>query len=373
MKHVDEYRQPYRCRALVSQICAAASRPWTIMEVCGGQTHGLLRYGIDLELRGVIELLHGPGCPVCVTPVEAIDFAIELAQREDVIVASFGDMLRVPGSHKSLLSARSEGGRVQIVYSPMDAVQLAARHPELSIVFFAVGFETTAPATALAVQQANRYGLDNFSLLVSHVRVQPAMEMLIECSDCSVDGFLAAGHVCTVAGFDSYHEFVQEHRLPVVVTGFEPVDLLTGILECVRQLERGEVSVANCYQRSVAAAGNPCAMGIINDVYEICDRPWRGFGLVPRGGFRLREKWRRFDAQRRFNANALPIIEASDCRSGDVLAGRIKPTECAAFGTRCTPDSPLGAPMVSAEGVCAAYFQYVTHQPTSTAIENYHA
>lgn len=360
MKYLDEYREPHRCGALLAQIKSAATRPWSIMEVCGGQTHGLLRWGIDEQLRDTVELLHGPGCPVCVTPLEAIDFAVELASREDIIVASFGDMLRVPGSRGSLLQARAAGGNVRIVYSPLDAVQLAKQQPDMHVVFFAVGFETTTPATALAVQQADRLGLENFSLLVSHVCVQPAMEMLVASGDCRVDGFLAAGHVCAVAGFDSYRQFVERFRLPVVVTGFEPVDLLAGILECVTQLERGEAKVVNCYQRSVRSDGNPRALRIVDDVFEICDRPWRGFGVVPRGGLRLRERWSRFDAGRRCADSTLPVIESPECRSGEVLAGRIKPTECEAFGIRCTPEVPLGAPMVSAEGACAAYFRYAT-------------
>jgi hydrogenase expression/formation protein HypD len=358
MKYVDEYRRPQHCQRLLNEICQSATRPWTLMEVCGGQTHGLLRYGIDSALEGVVRLIHGPGCPVCVTPLESIDLAIELARRPDVIVTSFGDMLRVPGSCESLLQARAEGGNVRIVYSPLDAVRFAAEHPDRQVVFFAVGFETTVPATALAVHQAGKLGLTNFSLLVSHVRVQPAMEMLVQSEDNAVQGFLAAGHVCTVAGYKSYEGFVAKYRLPVVVTGFEPVDLLIGIQECVRQLESGETSVANCYGRSVVAPGNERALAIMDDVYEICDRPWRGLGIVPGGGFRLRGKWSQFDADRRYARRAMPVHECSECRSGDVLTGRIKPTECAHFGNRCTPDSPLGAPMVSAEGACAAYYRY---------------
>lgn len=358
MKHVDEYREPVRCRALLEQIRRTASRCWSIMEVCGGQTHGLLRWGLEEELQGVVELLHGPGCPVCVTPLEAIDLAVDLAAREDVIVASFGDMLRVPGSRGSLLAARAIGANVQIVYSPLDAVQLAAAHPQRQVVFFAVGFETTAPATALAVHQASRLGLTNFSLLVSHVRVQPAMELLAASEDCRVDGFLAAGHVCTIAGFASYQSFVERFRLPVVVTGFEPVDLLAGILTCLEQLELGEANVTNGYQRCVQTSGNRAALQLVESVYEVCDRPWRGFGIVPSGGLRLRKEWAHFDAELRFAHHSLPVLEPAQCRSGDVLAGRIKPTACEAFGTRCTPDVPLGAPMVSAEGACAAYYRY---------------
>jgi hydrogenase expression/formation protein HypD len=358
MKFVDEYRRPEHCERLIGEIRRTATQPWTLMEVCGGQTHGLLRYGIDNALEGTVRLIHGPGCPVCVTPLEAIDAAIDLSRRPDVTVTSFGDMLRVPGSRESLLDARADGGHVQIVYSPLDAVRFAQQNPDRQVVFFAVGFETTAPATALAVQQAGRLGLTNFSLLVSHVRVQPAMEMLAGSADCAVQGFLAAGHVCTVAGYESYQRFVETYRLPVVVTGFEPVDLLLGIHECVRQLEHGEARIVNCYSRTVAAPGNERALAIMDDVYEICDRPWRGLGLVPNGGFRLRPKWARFDAHMRFGHNIRPAQESLECLSGDVLTGRIKPTECPHFGVRCTPDSPLGAPMVSAEGACAAYYRY---------------
>jgi hydrogenase expression/formation protein HypD len=362
MKYVDEYRRPERCQRLLDEIRRAATRPWTLMEVCGGQTHGLLRYGIDQALDGVVRLIHGPGCPVCVTPLEAIDAAIELSRRPNVVMASFGDMLRVPGSRDSLLDARTQGGQLHIVYSPLDAVQYAEQHPDQEVVFFAVGFETTVPATALAVQQAGRLGLANFSLLVSHVRVQPAMEMLAASDDSAVEGFLAAGHVCTVAGYESYRRFVERFHLPVVVTGFEPVDLLLGILECVRQLECGEARVVNSYSRSVAALGNERALAIVDDVYEICDRPWRGLGIVPGGGFRLRTKWRQFDAEQRFGRAPLSIVESTECRSGDVLTGRMRPTECPHFGGRCTPDSPLGAPMVSAEGACAAYYRYAPNR-----------
>jgi hydrogenase expression/formation protein HypD len=358
MKYVDEFRQPDACQRLIREICQTATRRWTLMEVCGGQTHGLLRYGIDTALADAVRLIHGPGCPVCVTPLEAIDWALDLARRPGVTLASFGDMLRVPGSRESLLQARAEGASVRIVYSPLDAVRLAREQPDQHVVFFAVGFETTAPATAVAVHQAGQLGLDNFSLLVAHVRVQPAMEMLAASRDNIVEGFLGAGHVCTVAGYDSYHSFVRKHHLPVVVTGFEPVDLLTGILECVAQLEQGRAEVVNCYGRSAAAPGNVEALRIMDDVYEVCDRPWRGLGVIPGGGFRLRSKWARFDAERRFDRIAVAARESTECRSGEILTGRIKPTECEHFGNRCTPESPLGAPMVSAEGACAAYYRY---------------
>jgi hydrogenase expression/formation protein HypD len=358
MKYIDEFRRADIYRGLIRAIRQSASRTWTIMEVCGGQTHGLLRFGIDVDLEGVVRLIHGPGCPVCVTPLEAIDAAVELALRPGVTLASFGDMLRVPGSQHSLLQARASGGHVRIVFSPLDALKYAQENPEQHVVFFAVGFETTAPATALAVHQAERLGLENFSLLVSHVRVQPAMEILASSPDNSVQAFLGAGHVCTIAGFESYRSFVAKYRLPIAITGFEPIDLLTGILECVRQLESGEARVVNCYARSAAETGNTKALEIMDRVYEICDRPWRGLGLIPSGGLCLRHRWARFDAERRFDLATSPIVESSVCPSGDVLTGRIKPTECIFFGKQCTPGHPLGAPMVSSEGACAAYFRY---------------
>ncbi len=362
MKYVDEFRDPGAAEQLAAAIRKLASRRWVLMEVCGGQTHSLLRHGIEEVLHNTVELIHGPGCPVCVTPVEAIDFAQQLALHENVIVASFGDMLRVPGSRETLLGVRGRGGKVKTVYSPLDAVMLAQRHPDQQVVFFAVGFETTAPATALAVLQAERLELENFSLLVSHVRVQPAMEALMNSPDNRVQGFLAAGHVCTITGFDTYEEFVQQYRVPVVVTGFEPIDLLEGILECVRQLEAGRAEVSNCYARSVRQEGNQSAQDIVTQVYEIDDRPWRGFGTVPRGGYRLRAKYQKFDAEKRFEGVApnseLPVIAVETCRAADVLAGRLRPTQCPEFGLHCTPDSPLGAPMVSSEGACAAYFHY---------------
>ena len=328
------------------------------MEVCGGQTHGLLRHGIVQALDGQVRLIHGPGCPVCVTPLEAIDFAVELVQRPGVVMSSFGDMLRVPGSRGSLLRARASGGDVRIVYSPLDAVQIAVQNLDREVVFFAVGFETTTPATALAVQQAARLGLENFSLLVSHVRVLPAMELLAASKGNSVQGFLAAGHVCTVAGFACYQAFVRRFRLPVVVTGFEPVDLLAGILECVRQLEQGEATVCNRYARSVLPGGNRHALATMDAVYEPCDRAWRGIGVVPLGGLQLRPEWKKYDATGRFPRTVQPVDEPAECRSGEVLTGQIKPTECECFGYECTPENPLGAPMVSAEGACAAYYRY---------------
>lgn len=329
MKYVDEFRDPELARNLVKEIRSTATCRRVLMEVCGGQTHSLLRHGIEAELADVVELIHGPGCPVCVTPIEAIDLAQDLCRRPGVSVASFGDMLRVPGSRGSLLAARSQGGDVRTVYSPLDAVELARRYPARRVVFFAVGFETTAPATALAVLQAARLGLENFCLLVAHVRVQPAMEALMGSPDNRIQGFLAAGHVCTVMGYETYEEFTRHHRVPVAVTGFEPVDLLRGILECVRQLEGGTFEVRNCYRRSVRHAGNIAAQNLVRQVYEVADRPWRGLGIIPAGGLVLRPEWARFDAVARFGfADMLPILESPECRSGDILTGRIKPPAC---------------------------------------------
>lgn len=359
MKHVDEYRDPVLAKQLLSDIRALATRRWVLMEVCGGQTHGLLRSGIVQELEGCLELIHGPGCPVCVTPAATIDFAQQLALRPDVMLTSFGDMLRVPGSRESLLAVRARGGNVRIVYSPLDAVALARENPTQHVVFLAVGFETTAPATALAVLQAAELGLDNFSLLVAHVRVQPAMESLLQSGDCRVQGFLAAGHVCAVSGFHSYFELTERYHVPIVVTGFEPVDLLLGIKECVRQLEGGAAAVCNQYTRNVRESGNSAAMRIMSGVYQIADRTWRGLGTIPEGGLVLRPEWQRFNAEYRFalTAQLLPSV-STECVSGDVLTGRIKPPACPSFGSRCTPESPLGAPMVSAEGACSAYFRH---------------
>lgn len=358
MKYVDEFRDPAHARRLLADIRRTSSRPWTLMEVCGGQTHSLLRHGIDAELQGTVELIHGPGCPVCVTPLEAIDRACELSAQSHVILTSFGDMLRVPGSRGSLLEARAGGGNVQAVYSPLDAVELARREPQRQVVFFAVGFETTTPTTALAVRTAAAQGLDNFSMLVAHVRVLPAMEAIAAADDCRVDAFLAAGHVCTITGCEEYAPFADRFRLPVVVTGFEPVDLLQGILQCLRLLEAGRAEVVNCYGRTAHDRGNPTARQLVSDVYEVCDRAWRGFGVIPAGGLKLRPEYSHFDAETRFSHAQLPVIDLGDCRSGDVLAGRIKPPACPSFGTGCTPERPLGAPMVSSEGACAAYFRY---------------
>lgn len=358
MKYLDEFRDPVIARKLADRIRQMEGGPWTVMEVCGGQTHSLIRSGIDQLLEGKVELIHGPGCPVCVTGTGLIDQAIEIASRPGVILCSFGDMLRVPGSKGSLLEARSKGADVRVVYSPLDAVQLAERNPDREVVFFAVGFETTAPATALAVLQADAKGLGNFFVLCAHVLVLPAMEAVLEAEGCRVQGFLAAGHVCTVTGFERYEAFAQRYRVPVVVTGFEPLDLLEGILWCVRMLSRGEYGVRNQYRRSVRRSGNPAAWAAVERVYEVCDREWRGFGWLPSSGLTLRDRYRGFDADCRFGIAAAPGESPSECRAGEVLQGLIKPHECPAFGTQCTPDTPLGAPMVSSEGACAAYYRY---------------
>ncbi|MCC9608339.1 hydrogenase formation protein HypD [Blastopirellula sp. JC732] len=362
MKYVDEFRDADACQQMVEAVRRQATRCWTVMEVCGGQTHGLLRWGIDQQLDGVVKLLHGPGCPVCVTATSFIDRAVALSKRPGVIVTSFGDMLRVPGSDESLLQARCGGGNVKLVYSPLDAVQLAREQPETEVVFFAVGFETTTPATALAVKQAAAWNLTNFSLLVAHVRVQPAMEMIAAEEPRLVDGFLAAGHVCAVAGYRSYESLVAQYQLPVVVTGFEPLDLLIGIRECVEQLERQAPALTNCYSRCVAEAGNPYAQNHVADVFEAVDREWRGLGVIEQGGLGLRPEWRHFDATQKFSVEPMVADQLPICPGGEIMTGRLKPVECPFFGRECTPETPLGAPMVSSEGACAAYYRYASPQ-----------
>jgi hydrogenase expression/formation protein HypD len=359
MKYVDEFRDWALAQSLIEAIRRQARRPWVIMDVCGGQTHSLLRHGIESALQDRIELIHGPGCPVCVTPIEAIDFAQRLALRPKTIVASFGDMLRVPGSRDSLLAVRSQGGAIRAVASPLDALKLARQLPDHQIVFLAVGFETTAPATALAVLQTQREQIRNFSLIVAHVRVLPAMEALMLAPGNRVQGFLGAGHVCTITGLKGYPEFVERFRVPVVATGFEPVDLLHGIREVVSQLESGSPRLVNAYARSVRAEGNPSARRLIEQVYAIADTPWRGFGTVAAGGYALREEYRDWDARHRFCEAPFPeMVPEPGCLSGQVLTGRIKPIDCPEFGRTCHPDHPRGAPMVSSEGACAAYFRY---------------
>jgi hydrogenase expression/formation protein HypD len=358
VKYVDEFRDASVVDRMLDEIRGRTTRRRTIMEVCGGQTHGLLRSGIDAALSDVVELVHGPGCPVCVTSASLIDQAVELARRPNVVLATFGDMLLVPGSGESLAGARATGARVRAVYSPLDAVGLAEKNPDEEFVFFAVGFETTAPATALAVLHANRRGIKNFSLLSAHVRVQPAMEAILAAPDNRVEAFLAAGHVATVVGYESYADLCHRYRVPIVVTGFEPIDLAAGILACVAQLETGRADVENRYGRCARLEGNRHAVNLLEEVYEPCDREWRGLGQMPGGGLRLREAWRRFGAEHRFGVVTPASAEPGGCRSGEVLSGRIKPHQCAAFGRQCTPDRPLGAPMVSSEGACAAYFHH---------------
>jgi hydrogenase expression/formation protein HypD len=358
MKYVDEYRDPQLAERLVANLHKTVTRPWTVMEVCGGQTHTLVRSGIDQMIPDKLRLVHGPGCPVCVTPLEMIDRALEIAARPEVTFCSFGDMLRVPGTARDLLGVRAAGGDVRIVYSPLDAVALAQKLPDREVVFFAVGFETTAPATALAVREARRLGLSNFSMLVSHVLVLPAMEMIVTAPGNRVQGFLAAGHVCTVMGYERYHDFASTYRVAIVVTGFEPVDLLEGLLMLATQLEVGRYDVENQYARSVSREGNRHAQQAITEVYEICDRPWRGLGVLAMSGLRLRSEYHDMDAERRFRSTAPASVEPAECRSGEVLIGLLRPDQCEAFGTRCTPEHPLGAPMVSSEGACAAYWKY---------------
>lgn len=358
MKYVDEYRDPAGARRLARAIREATTRPWHIMEICGGQTHAIVRFGLDRMLPDEITLIHGPGCPVCVTPIEMIDRAVALAGRSDVTFCSFGDMLRVPGSRKDLLTVKSEGGDVRIVYSPMDAVALARKMPQQQVVFFAIGFETTAPAAAMAVAQAARLGLDNFSALVSHVLVPPAMRAVLAAPANRVQGFLAAGHVCAIVGTGEYEPLASEFGVPIVATGFEPLDILEGILRCVRQLEAGEARVEIQYARAVRAAGNAAAMRQMDEVFEPGEQKWRGLGVIPWSGLRLRERYAAFDAQRRFDLGTIVAEEPAECIAGEILQGHRRPHECPAFGITCTPDYPLGAPMVSSEGACAAYYRY---------------
>ncbi len=358
MKYLDEFHDPVLAERLFAEIRATVTRPWAIMEVCGGQTHSIIRHGIDQLLPDQIELIHGPGCPVCVTPLEMVDRAIAIAALPDVIFCSFGDMLRVPGSSQDLFSVKARGGDVRVVYSPLDAVTIAEAEPERQVVFFGVGFETTAPANAMAVFEARRRGLTNFSMLVSHVLVPPAIEALMTSEQSRVDAFLAAGHVCTVMGTDQYRPLVDRFGVPIVVTGFEPLDVLDGIRRAVAQLEAGRAEVDNAYPRAVRAEGNPAARRMLADVFEVCDRQWRGIGPIPRSGWRLAPEYADFDAERRFSVGGVTVAEPEACRSGEVLLGLIKPDECACFGTSCTPRSPMGATMVSSEGACAAYFQY---------------
>jgi hydrogenase expression/formation protein HypD len=358
MKYLDEYRDPDLAAALARRIAAAVTRPWVLMEVCGGQTHSIVRYGIDRLLPPQVELVHGPGCPVCVTALEVIDRAHAIAALPDVIFVSFGDMLRVPGSRGSLLTQKSRGADVRVVYAPLDAVTIARENPRKRVVFFGIGFETTAPANATAVLAAHRMGVSNFSMLVSQVLVPPAIAAILQAPENRVQGFLGPGHVCAVTGFRSYQALAARYRVPIVVTGFEPVDILEGVLMSVRQLEAGRADVENQYRRTVAPEGNRAARALIDEVFEVADRKWRGVGAIPKSGYRLRAEYRAHDAERLFEVADIVTAESPRCQSGLVLRGLKKPCDCPAFGKECTPRTPLGATMVSAEGACAAYYQH---------------
>lgn len=358
MKYVDEYRDRRAAERYARAIARITTREWNIMEVCGGQTHAIVKFGIDELLPRQITLLHGPGCPVCVTPVELIDKATQIAARPEVIFCSFGDMLRVPGTSCDLFDVKSRGGDVRIVYSPLDALKLARENPAREVVFFAVGFETTAPANAMAVYQAKLEGIRNFSVLVSHVLVPPALEALMSAPDNRTNGFLAAGHVCTVMGYEEYYPIAAKYHVPIVVTGFEPLDILQGVFMCVRQLEQGRGEVENQYTRSVRRQGNVPARDLVAKVFRVVPRKWRGVGEIPHSGLGLAEAFADFDAETRFAVAGYSVQEDTECASGDVLRGVKKPAECPAFGSRCTPEHPLGATMVSNEGACAAYYRY---------------
>ena len=358
MKYIDEYRDGEAVTRLRAAIAAATTRPWVVMEVCGGQTHSIVRYGLDELLPVGLELVHGPGCPVCVTPVQTLDRAHAIASRPEVIFCSFGDMLRVPGSHGDLLALRARGADVRVVYSPLDALAIAAANPDREVVFFAIGFETTAPANAMAISLAKRRRLGNFSALVSHVLVPPAMASILQAAGNRVQAFLGPGHVCTIMGTSEYAPIARRFAVPIVITGFEPVDLLEGVLRCVQQLEAGRAEVEIQYGRAVRPEGNREALALIDDVFEVCDRGWRGVGLIAKSGFRLRAEYRDHDAERRFEVEDLIAHESPLCISGRILKGLAKPPDCPAFGKQCTPSTPLGATMVSQEGACAAYLQY---------------
>ena len=358
MKYLDEYRSEKAARKYATMINESVTRPWTLMEICGGQTHTIVKSGLESLLPEEISLVHGPGCPVCVTPIELIDKAIAIASMSDVIFTSFGDMLRVPGSSKDLLSVKAEGGDIRIVYSPLDAVKVAQQNPEKKIVFFAVGFETTAPANAMAVMQASRLHLENFSILCSHVLVPPAIEAILSSPGNHVEAFLAAGHVCTVMGYEEYIPLAAKYSVPIVVTGFEPVDILQGIYMAVKQLEECRIDVENQYARSVRREGNPAARKLLSDVFETVDRKWRGIGKIPMSGYQLKAEYARFDAEKLFDVGEIRAEESPFCNAGLVLQGIKKPHECSAFGKQCVPEHPLGAPMVSSEGACAAYYHY---------------
>jgi hydrogenase expression/formation protein HypD len=367
MKFVDEFREAAPVQALLAEIRRTVTRPWVLMEICGGQTHAILRYGLDQLLPPELELVHGPGCPVCVTPLEQVDKALAIAATPGVTFTSYGDMLRVPGSGRDLFSVRAAGADVRVVYSPLDALRLAQINPDRQVVFFAIGFETTAPANAMSVLQAKRLGLRNFSLLVSHVRVPPAIHAILGAPGNRVEGFLAAGHVCAVMGYHEYPAIAARYHTPIVVTGFEPVDLLCGVLATLRQLEAGRAEAENAYARAVTFEGNRPAQDVLGDVFEDCDRAWRGIGVIPMSGWRLRPDFAAFDAERRFDVGEIRTQESALCIAGEVLQGRRRPPDCPAFGSACTPEHPLGATMVSSEGACAAYFNYRRQEAEESA------
>jgi hydrogenase expression/formation protein HypD len=358
VKYLSEYRDPKLARSLVERITKTATRRWVLMEVCGGQTHTIVKQGINQLLHNQVEMVHGPGCPVCVTPLEQIDRALYLAKRPNVIFTSFGDMLRVPGTECDLFQIRSRGGDVRIVYSPLDALEIATQNRDKDVVFFGVGFETTAPANAMAVWRARELGIRNFSMLVSHVTVPPAMTAILDSPDNRVQAFLAAGHVCTVMGWTEYEPLAARYRVPIIVTGFEPLDILEGIWMAMQQLEGARYEVENQYVRSVRREGNQPAQELVTTVFHLVDRPWRGIGTIPGSGLALRPEFADFDAEKKFELEFIQATEPSVCRAGDVLRGRLKPFDCPAFGEECTPEYPLGAPMVSSEGACAAYYNY---------------
>lgn len=368
MKFLDEYRDARIARTLAKEVAAQTTRDWVLMEICGGQTHTIMRYGLDEILPKQIELVHGPGCPVCVTPLETIDKAIALALRPDVILVSYGDMLRVPGSNSDLFRAKAEGAAVRVAYSPSEAVKIARGNPDKKVVFLAIGFETTAPANAMAAWLAKREGLKNLSLLVSHVLVPPAIRALLATPENRVQGFIAPGHVCTVMGYSEYEALVRDFNVPIVIGGFEPVDLLEAVLMLVKQLERGSARVENQYVRSVTYQGNVTAQEVVREVFEIADQKWRGIGMIPNSGLRLSDAYADYDANRIFDLDLISADEPAECISAQVLQGLRKPTDCPAFAIRCTPENPLGAPMVSSEGACAAYYHYRRHAGSLTKI-----
>jgi hydrogenase expression/formation protein HypD len=367
MKYVDEYRLESVARKIADEIHKRVTRPWVLMEICGGQTHSIVRYGLDYLLPKEVELVHGPGCPVCVTSLEMIDKAHRIAERPDVIFCSFGDMLRVPGSNVDLLIVKSRGADIRVVYSPLDCLKIAKANPHKKVVFFGIGFETTAPANAMAVWQAKKEGIKNFSLLVSHVLVPPVMTAILQSPLNRVQAFLGPGHVCAVMGYKEYEPISARYRVPIVITGFEPADLLEGILKTVQQLEAGHFDVENQYSRVITRDGNIPAQRLINNVFEVCDRKWRGVGSIPKSGYKLQYEFRNYDAERIFEVEEIDTQESALCISGLVLKGVKKPHECPAFGKECTPEHPLGATMVSSEGACAAYYAYRRHGIGATA------